>query len=783
MPIERDPKPEFHTLGTLISVTQWISSHEDGFAEWLKNTRRAYQPDRANVSPQNSVAIILLQDRKESSPARMGLLDVGGATSLDLEKWNTWQDPEASSRDSDINEEITQGNGGKAYMYKMFSGQARLLGVKEGKKNCRGFEGENSTIERGTPGFIPNKEEGDNSAIDNWKTELNEALAPYGLNFDTLPRKVRIALDSREAFTLVEGVDPKDIFQGRIDTQSLIKKILRHNQTTLAIEQISRIYASHNGVLVNNGRPIEFEEIEPYPGYDQPIEIPIPEELPDDNDNLHSTTLNETKPLGKLIICTSKENMPNAYRKLRPRWKITYRTEHQIIGSKPVSELIPTTPGKDFLYATVELPALDDYVSLGRTRPTDEPFVRAIDRFVTERLKELAKQISAQQKTELDKETLDDVHKENKLLNRWKDKWLEAGGIGAGGSGGEEGEDTKITRPPPPPIEWGTEPEFIEIDRENEVLKAGRGASIFLPALINPIPRDHYGKPVPNIKFEWVSSDSNIADFFDPSDGILKAKNKGKCEIRVKIPNTDVISEPVIFQIYIIEHIMVVPRNIKVPLGKRKLITAEVKTDDKHLLTDVLLNWKHDADDQMTVKIRPTGWVTGGRLGKTTVTAGVDDPKKGNGVWSAIGTDVEVIKSDAKKRPGEGYPQLLLTDRDLDPFDGQIRPSDPEEPPLWQSVTDAPKNIWWINLGAKDADFAFSMIESDSKVWRLFHSKMVAEMVIQAHMANEYTRKGEDEQKARWSDYKDSIERLQVDLWPRMWEELKVYVNTGEGLD
>jgi hypothetical protein len=48
MSIERDEQIRFHELGTLTSVTRWIRSHDEGVAEWLKNARRAYQPDRAN---------------------------------------------------------------------------------------------------------------------------------------------------------------------------------------------------------------------------------------------------------------------------------------------------------------------------------------------------------------------------------------------------------------------------------------------------------------------------------------------------------------------------------------------------------------------------------------------------------------------------------------------------------------------------------------------------------------------------------------------------------------
>src|SRR5712692_6734419 len=153
MAIERDPTIKFHEQGTLNSVTRWIGSHDEGLAEWFKNVRRAYQPDRADVAEKHRTAVLLLRDEDSSGSARIGLLDVGGAALEDVTAWSTWQDPEASGRSAGVVEEETQGNGGKAYMYRLFRGPARILGVRNGVHNCKGFEGPAGSVERGTPGF------------------------------------------------------------------------------------------------------------------------------------------------------------------------------------------------------------------------------------------------------------------------------------------------------------------------------------------------------------------------------------------------------------------------------------------------------------------------------------------------------------------------------------------------------------------------------------------------------------------------------------------------------
>ena len=65
MSIERNEPIHFHEQGTLEAVTRWIATHHDGIAELLKNVRRQYQVDRANVAENHRVAALLLQDAKD----------------------------------------------------------------------------------------------------------------------------------------------------------------------------------------------------------------------------------------------------------------------------------------------------------------------------------------------------------------------------------------------------------------------------------------------------------------------------------------------------------------------------------------------------------------------------------------------------------------------------------------------------------------------------------------------------------------------------------------------
>jgi hypothetical protein len=153
MSIERDPRIAFDPHGTLRATTGWISKHDEGLAELLKNVYYAYLPNRANVDITHHIAAVLLVDADGQSPARIGVLDVGGATLDDLNRWSVWQDQHASLADG-----VTQGNGGKAYLFRMFTGEGRVLGVKEGKRNCKGFETrqKNSWVSSGS-GSLPSE--------------------------------------------------------------------------------------------------------------------------------------------------------------------------------------------------------------------------------------------------------------------------------------------------------------------------------------------------------------------------------------------------------------------------------------------------------------------------------------------------------------------------------------------------------------------------------------------------------------------------------------------------
>jgi hypothetical protein len=451
-----------------------------------------------------------------------------------------------------------------------------------------------------------------------------------------------------------------------------------------------------------------------------------------------------------------------------------------MLGSKSISELAPGTPGAEFIYGLVELETLAAYATHGRVRPKDGPLVQAVDRFATEKIRALAKQINDRRRHEQDSDELDDIHKENKILDQFKNKFMPSEGLGGNGNSGSDGVGPRPDPPPSPPAPLGTIPNSIEFGwSEDRALRVGSGVAVRLSTILQARVRDEMGRSVPGANLEWVTDNEQMVRI---QNGILKARHRGSCKIHARVIGTSIRSAPVSVEVWIIDHVLLTPRSLQILLGTKETITAEVTNDQGERATDIFLEWVHDADDQLILRINPFGVVFGNRTGRTSISAGArgigEEP-----VWARVRVDIEVRPNPEAPKRGSGFPRLLLTDRDLDPLTGEIRSGSPDQATLWQEVLDQKNNIWWLNLQSEDAAFAFEKKPNDVKFWRMFHAQQVVEMVVQVHMQQEFTSKGEDERPDLWLIHKQALERNQISLKQTMWGELKQFVDTGRLLE
>jgi hypothetical protein len=225
--------------------------------------------------------------------------------------------------------------------------------------------------------------------------------------------------------------------------------------------------------------------------------------------------------------------------------------------------------------------------------------------------------------------------------------------------------------------------------------------------------------------------------------------------------------------VWTVDHVLLTPRTLNIPLGSQEQIVAEVTDDEGRRSTEVLLDWLHDAEDQLIVRIDRTGVVTGNRLGRTAISAGAA------GVWARIPVEVTVIANIEEQSRASGFPQLLLTGRDEDPSTSQIREGDPDQPALWQEASDYIHNLWWLNLQSPEAAFAFQQRGAQPGLWRTYHAERVIEMVVQVWMTEEFSRKGESQRPEFWSSHLAAMDRHRVRIVGQMWKQLEPYVSSG----
>jgi hypothetical protein len=190
----------------------------------------------------------------------------------------------------------------------------------------------------------------------------------------------------------------------------------------------------------------------------------------------------------------------------------------------------------------------------------------------------------------------------------------------------------------------------------------------------------------------------------------------------------------------------------------------------------VLLDWRHDSEDPLLVRISREGIVTGNHLGRTAVTAGA------GGIWARIPVEVNVIQNPENLKRGSGFPTLLLTDRDLDPATGTRRDGDPDQPPLWQDPSDFVHGVWWLNLRSPEAAFAFRQRGTNSVLWRTYHSEKVIDMVVQVWMGEEFTRKGESQRPEFWASHLAAMDRHRARISQQMWKRMEPFVSAGTAL-
>jgi hypothetical protein len=696
-----DAHVQVHQEGAIRLLCAQFRSHEDGLPEWLKNSSDQYTR-LSSLPPEDHVIVLLLQDGSKTNSAMVGCLDFGGMSTSDIEdKFRRWADPEAAGSEAEV--EGGHGNGGKCYMTQLFADYSYIHTLSGGRGSRYGFVGSSPT-----PGYFPSMSKGRGFVVGSPDSELSSALKPFGLKISDLPQAAQKTWAKRKCFTLVLGVGAKQLSRNRIPAVRWIENLQGHQQAVGAIQR-AKVYVLHNREVESQANPIQLEAIEPIPGAERPRIVTIPSELVDPvtNEKVETGSVPE---ISRLELRTSNKSMRYG---LKARHTISGWTHaKRTTGFWEVPALSRATYSHK-IFGDVFLDALADYTQNDRRNHSDGPLTRAMREWLSEQIDAYSSEFVKLDELQATKEEQRDLSLQNAALNRWKNDFLDKqfGGVGSSGQQGVSDEDYRKRLPK------GQVERIVLIASH---FFSGVGVS-FQPRI------EFYGKdgnrvrPIPH---KLQSSDWAVATV-DSELRTVTTFSPGKFNLVVTCPDSDVRSNLVEMEVLNIAEISLTPSELEIPARSRKPISAKVTTRDSRTLEGVYLIWTEN--NTSVVSVGSSGMVFALMPGETSVTAA------DNQIEATAPAKVKVLTAEESKKSGGGFPQILLSEIDIDPL-GETPPKfSNEDPPVLQRAQDVDANIWWINMASPLARRYIDTAKGSgakSREWRVYLLERYIEIMV-----------------------------------------------------
>jgi len=456
-----DADLKVHQEGAIKLLCQAFRSHENGLPEWCKNSSDAYV--REDAPQERRAVLIFFTNAKGTKTASIACLDFVGMTSEHIEsRFRHWADPDAAGAGLTIADlQGGHGNGGKCYMTQMFEDHSYIHTVRNGRGNLYGVQSGSFRF-----GYIPSPEKGKDFPVKDIRKELEKALAHVDTKLEDLPGFVQECIEKAEGFSLVSGVDPKDL-GNRIPVAEMIENILNHQQMIRTLE-LCKVSVVVDGRKYNQGRPLALPEIPPMDGATEPRIVVVPENLSDPKfDRDVSTTRNGKFKQGTLVLRTSDRSM-RWQRKYRH--SIAYRSVSGYVGAVAVPALGVLSSYADRIYGECLLESLEDFKTNERRSLADSPLTRAVEGWIRSQIEAYAKEFELRDKRKIDQEEKNALAKMNEALDKWKNKFLESMLDALWGEGKDGGQ------PPPPMTLQSGKPHRLELSLSHN--RAGVGICV-----------------------------------------------------------------------------------------------------------------------------------------------------------------------------------------------------------------------------------------------------------------------------------------------------------------
>jgi hypothetical protein len=384
---------------TLDQLLGNFAQPREGLPELVKNSKDQY--NRLALQDRADRQIAILVDTKGK---RLGVVDFAGATAQDFHHWKTWSEEPAGRQSAGDQIEAGHGNGGKGFMARGASRYATMESCRYGKYTRMGYQTDDTAFSY-IPGFaVEDGQRIDNIAEPDASRRLNQFLAKFSLTLDGLPAEIRAAFAKRNAFTAVVIDQVAEWTKARAEGMSkrvgrLAEQIADHGQAALTLETCD-VWMIVDGAPIRGGA-LEVATLDPYPAFEQPVEIPIPDILTDPTTNDSVAMGAGGQPPGTLRLETTKNNL-SLSEDLKARNVLRLSNARNNVATWFLPALGLAMPAVYFIRGRLDCPALvgEHLQGADRNHLANTPLTRALRGWVAGEVKELATRIQRAQATE-----------------------------------------------------------------------------------------------------------------------------------------------------------------------------------------------------------------------------------------------------------------------------------------------------------------------------------------------------------------------------------------------
>lgn len=674
---------------------------KNGIPEWIKNSNDAYI--RAN-RPKGERPIIVIYSattRGYNVPA-FSCLDFVGMSIDNLSILKKWGDPTASGFGSGITG--GHGNGGKSFAIAGFSLPTVYHTLRDAKANIYGFP----EPPRPVTAWFP---EGKEIIVEVPTVFLDHALSQINLKTSDLPNEVSKMVPEISGFTLLSGHNPKDM-TGKF-LAKWVDTLRNHKEMMLPLMNCE-IYVIANRKLLNDGKPLTYQEIGPMEKYPEPRVIPIPAELEDpETSKIVSTIENGKLPVGELKLRTMDRNINQFHR-------IDYIQKDRIVGTRPVRDFVGQAYWTDHIFGSCTLVSLtEEYVGNLRGPLVERPLTRALNSWIEDQIiiwaQEMEKAAAKERLIEVTEERKKRIIQQIQSLNELKNKLLDemAGSVGSeeGEGGGRKGRRTPVSLPDLPVS-------TVRIASEGEI--AGR--LVELPLTINFY--SSTGIEVRPVEVKWHSSSPSVARVNAPREVVI-TEQEGRADIWCET-SLGIVSNKIPLRVVDCIDIELVPSDIEVGIGRRTKIRTFGKLASGEEVPDIRLFWQ--STDIEIVVVGQHGIVTGISEGEAEVRA-----MEGDGTTQTALVRVVPISGGRK---GPQKPEFLMSEIQTAWYMTEPKRLTSDHPMVYQDAMDAENNVWWINLKSPMADYIYNKHGESSEVWLVYLAERFADGLAEAALTS-----------------------------------------------